>query len=103
MRIPTRLLTAALAGVVGSALVAAPAAAKGRSPGSDTQKMEKKADSHSCKGENGCKGEAKGEASSCKGEASCKGHNECKGQGKCKTESHACKGQNECKGQGGCA
>ncbi len=32
----------------------------------------------------------------------CKGKNTCKGQGGCKTEKHACKGHNDCKGQGGC-
>lgn len=100
MKLPMKLLTAAFAGIVGSTLAASPVLAKGRKPGAESQKMEKKAGSeaHSCKGQNGCKGE-----NACKGENSCKGKNECKGQGKCKTEKHTCKGQNECKGQGGCA
>jgi hypothetical protein len=33
----------------------------------------------------------------------CKGMNSCKGNGGCKTEKNACKGQNSCKGMGGCA
>lgn len=93
MKKMSRLLTAAIAGMVGAALAHTPAQAKGRAPGDD-KKMEKKmgSDSNACKGMNGCSGEKN----------SCKGMNECKGKGGCKTDKHACKGMNECKGQGGC-
>ena len=34
---------------------------------------------------------------------SCKGKNDCKGQGGCKSSDNGCKGKNSCKGKGGCA
>ncbi|MFO0723181.1 MAG: hypothetical protein U1E65_05325 [Myxococcota bacterium] len=80
------LITAAMAGMMLSAVGAAHAApARGPSkelrPGlSQRVDDQKGSDKHGCKGKNACKG-----------------------KGGCKTEKHACKGQNACKGQGGCA
>ena len=34
---------------------------------------------------------------------SCKGKNDCKGQGGCKSSDNGCKGKNSCKGKGGCS
>ncbi len=91
----SKLLAAAIAGIVGATFAASPLLAKGRTKdaGSADKKMEKNA----CKGQGGCGG-----GNACGGANGCKGHNECKGKGGCKTDKHACKGMNECKGQGGC-
>src|SRR5690349_15405976 len=101
MKKMSRLLTAAIAGIVGSALSQSPAMAMGKKgDDSSSTKMEKKAASakHSCAGQNECKG-----MGGCKtAKHDCAGKNDCKGQGGCKGEMHKGKGMNECKGQGGC-
>jgi hypothetical protein len=91
----SKLLAAAIAGIVGATFAASPLLAKGRTK--DSSGADKKMEKNACKGHSGCNG-----GNGCKGSGSCKGTNECKGKGGCKTDKHACKGQNDCKGQGGC-
>lgn len=89
----SKLLAAAIAGIVGATFAASPVSAKGRAKDGSDKKVEK----NSCKGQNACNG-----GSACGGKNNCVGKNECKGKGGCKTDKHSCKGMNECKGQGGC-
>lgn len=128
----TRLMGAAVAGMVGATIAARPAHAdeNASSPAAPTDKPAVKAihgHGHACKGHNACKGQG-----GCKtGDNGCKGKNSCKGKGGCSTMPHhkvkkvkgkakaatekpavkteaapaaqnSCKGQNACKGQGGC-
>lgn len=104
----SKLVSAAMAGVLGTAITAAPVLAKGRKPDAPSgNKVEDKAaknaqghDLNSCRGKNACRGQG---GCAVQGKHSCKGKNACKGQGGCRTEKHSCKGQNACKGMGGCA
>ena len=79
----TTLLTAAVAGIIGSigcSHDAAPASGPtAAAPSSTTAGAVAAPEKHACKGQNSCKG-----------------------NGGCKTDKNACKGQNSCKRTGGC-
>lgn len=93
MSINKKLLTAALAGLFSTTVVAAGVAnAKEHNKGGEganAEGTETATEKHACKGLNSCKGKSPD------------GKNECKGKSECSTiEKHACKGLNSCKGNG---
>jgi hypothetical protein len=79
MKSKTIIAGAAIAGLM-TGMVATPAHAAVTTTKAGVSLMGKKADTHSCKGQNSCKG-----------------------KGGCKTGDNGCKGKNSCKGKGGCA
>ena len=88
----TKLMGAAVAGLVGGGVLAG-CAGNGKSGSGGTELP-----AHACAGKNGCKNQG-----GCKSAGGCKGKNDCKNQGGCATvEHHACAGKNACKNQGGC-
>jgi hypothetical protein len=84
-----KMLSAAVAGLMGATLTQTSAKAMGRkseskpTPAADTTTNTKSVPSSASH--------------------ACKGHNECKGQGGCSSSDNGCKGKNSCKGKGGCA
>jgi hypothetical protein len=95
-----KMLTAAMAGLMGASMTGTPVFAKDKkaSSGKDKTKANHTVDTHGCKGQNACKG--KGGCSA--GDNGCAGKNSCKGKGGCASQAatHECKGMNNCKGQG---
>lgn len=130
MKKMTKLLTAAIAGIMGASMAASSVHAgdtkiekgKGRHRASAKKnscaagqnackgKGACKTADHACAGKNACKGMGGGKAvaapaapAAMKANNSCKGQNDCKGKGGCKTGDAGCAGKNSCKGKGGCA
>lgn len=95
MKKTSKLLAAAIAGIVGATFAASPLHAMAKAKNGSSSAGDKKVEKNGCNGGAGCNGKSDSHSN-------CAGKNDCKGKGGCKTDQHACKGMNNCKGQGGC-